>query len=111
MDETFEDISGMRFTGAYPISISDKSFNWGNSGLVTFTVEFTYETIDIEKFKLEQKPYPKKKSSTSLLGSLMKAGNALQTLSALRKPRGIGDLINVVGAGAAATGAIGGISR
>lgn len=81
---------------AFPIFLGDMAFNWSDiDGIARMPITFTYlnwarTNIDIETVdKLGN-------NNLSLLQRLQKAGNAIQTLASIRKPRNVADIVNVV---------------
>lgn len=94
---------------AYPIALGDQSLSWhDNDSLMSVPVTFTYynwksRTIDVGSVVAGQEP------SLSLLGKLVKVGTALQTLSTIKSPRSIGDIVNVTKNTASAVNGIKGL--
>lgn len=80
---------------AYPIALGDQSLSWyDNDSLMSVPVTFTYynwksQTIDVGSVLAGQNPSP------NLLQKLLKVGTAIQTLSTIKSPRSIGDIVNV----------------
>ena len=80
---------------AWPIALGDQSLNWNdNDSLMNIPVTFTYynwtqEVIDIDTASLAGDLAP------SILGKVVKIGTAIQTLATIKKPKSIGDIINV----------------
>lgn len=114
MDEKFNTIIETKLVGAYPISISDKAMSWGNSGLVTFNVEFAYVATDTNINKISNNgklPPPPKARSQGMLGSILKGASIVQAVSSMRGRGGIGNAVGLVAAGASALNVIGGIRR
>lgn len=114
MDQQYNTIIETVLIDAYPISIQDKQMNWGNSGMVTFNVEFAYQATDTKITKLSNKgqlPPPPNANRSSLIGNLIKAGNAIQLVSSIKKSGGIKGAAGIIGAGAALLGTVGGVRR
>lgn len=80
---------------AFPIALGDQSLSWNdNDSLMSVPVTFTYynwksQSIDVSSIIAGEQP------STSLLGSLVKIGTAIQTLATIKKPNSIGDIVNI----------------
>jgi hypothetical protein len=113
MDERYNSIIETTLVGAYPISVSDKAISWGNSGLVTFNVEFAYVASDtkIDKLNSGQLPAPPQARGQGLLGSILKGASIIQAVSSMKGRGGIGNAIGLVAAGAAALNVVGGVRR
>lgn len=114
MNQTYDTIIETTLVDAYPVSIQDKQMNWGNSGMVTFNIEFAYQVADTNINKLTNKgmlPPPPNANRSSLIGNLIKAGNAVQLLSSIKKSGGIKGAAGIIGAGAAILGTVGGVRR
>lgn len=95
-DEAGEVVLNTQLVDAVPIAISDTQLSWSdNDSVMKLQVTFTYfQHILLDPNSRE--PSSGVVKPLSGLQQLIKAGTALQTLSSLRKPRSIGDVINVV---------------
>lgn len=82
---------------AYPVFIGDIQYNWaGVDQLIRLPVTFTYYRWHIKSITDIGELDTRQGSSLGLLGTLIKAGTAIQALSTLRSPRNIQDVVNVV---------------
>lgn len=82
---------------AFPVFVSDVQFNWNSSNdlarlNITMTYEYANNFYNEDSF---DKPSPNRKDNLSTLQKIVKAATAVQALSTLRKPRSIGDILNV----------------
>lgn len=82
---------------AFPINIGDIQYNWGdNDSLVRIPVQFAFSHSKISKIDEDAKFKAGDSNTLGLFGTLIKAGTAIQTIAALKKPQSVGDAINVV---------------
>jgi len=82
---------------AFPTSIGEVSYNWGdNDNLVRIPINFSYSYFKVQNIDSSVSFKPGVSNDLGLLGTLIKAGTAIQTIGALKKPQNIGDIINVV---------------
>ena len=94
-DEAGNSVLSSQIVDAIPISISDTSFSWGDTDQVMkLQVTFTYFQHILNTDKGE--PVSGHKKPLSGLQQVVKAGTALQTISSLKKPQSVGDVINVI---------------
>jgi hypothetical protein len=94
VDENNNDIINVRLTKAFPIFMGDISLGWGDTDSISrLPITFTYFNWKIENINVNQVSENRK---PGVVQSLIKAGTALQTLSTLRKPNNVADIINVV---------------
>lgn len=95
-DEAGNAVLNSQIVDAVPISISDTQLSWGeNDQIMRLQITFSYfQHILLDPDSRE--PSSGVTKPLSGLQQLVKAGTALQTLSSLRKPRSVGDVINVV---------------
>jgi len=95
-DEAGNSVLTSQIVDAIPIGLSDISLSWSDSdNIMRMSVTFTYfQHVLISKDTSE----PQSGYTTPLSGiqQIVKAGTAIQTLSSLRKPRNVGDVINVI---------------
>lgn len=114
LDPKYDEAVETKLINAYPIGIQDHVINWGNSGFVTFNVEFAVEAVDVRIDKLNnggKLPAPPKASRSSLVSNLIKAGNAVQLLSSMKSSGGLKGAAGIIGVGAAALANFGGVRR
>jgi hypothetical protein len=105
---TFNAVLNSQLIDAIPISISDTQFSWSdNDQIMKMNVTFTYFQHVILNTD-SREPESGFKKPLSGLQQLIKAGTALQTLSSLRKPKSVGDVINVINNAKVITGGYGG---
>lgn len=82
---------------AFPTSIGEIQYNWGdNDNLARIPINFAYSYFKVDKIDEDVIFKPGVSNDLGLLGTLIKTGTAIQTLAALKKPRSVGDAINVV---------------
>ena len=94
-DEAGNSVLNSQLVDAIPISISDTSFSWGdNDQVLKLQVTFTYFQHILNTDQGE--PVSGYKKPLSGFQQIVKAGTALQTLSSLKKPQSVGDVINVI---------------
>lgn len=94
-DEAGNSVLSSQIVDAIPISISDTAFSWGDTDQVMkLQVTFTYFQHILTTDKSE--PVSGYKTPLSGFQQIVKAATALQTLSALKKPQSVGDVINVI---------------
>lgn len=112
LDPKYNEITTTTLVDAYPVAIQDKQINWGNSGLMMFTVEFAFAASDTSYKQLEA-GFAKEVSAngSGIIGNLIKAGNTLQLLSSIKKSGGFKGVAGAVGAGALAISTISSIRR
>lgn len=112
LDPKYNEITTTTLVNAYPVAIQDKQINWGNSGLMTFTVEFAFEASSTSYQQLEAGFADKVSARGSgIIGTLIKAGNTIQLLSSIKKSGGLKGVAGAVGAGALAISTISSIRR
>lgn len=94
-NESSQQIMKVKLYDAWPIFLGDVNLNWQSTDdFVKLPVTFAYtgwasETIDIPSTK-------NTKPESSGLQKLLAAGAALQNLANIRKPTGVGDVLNIV---------------
>lgn len=82
---------------AFPVGIGDIQYNWGDTdNLVRIPVQFAYTYFKIHDIDSKVNFTQGKTNNLGLIGTLVKAGTAIQTFAALKKPQSVGDVINVV---------------
>lgn len=113
LDPKYDEAVETKLVNAYPIGIQDHVINWGNSGFVTFNVEFAVEAVDVKIDKLKNGflPPAPKASRSSLVSNLIKAGNAVQLLSSMKSSGGLKGAAGIIGVGAVALANFGGVRR
>lgn len=101
LDPKYNEIVETKLVNAYPIGIQDHVINWGNSGFVTFNVEFAVEAVDVKINKLSSggklPPMPEA-SGSSLAANLIQSGNAV-------------DAAGIIGGGVQQLASAGGVRR
>ena len=94
-DEAGNGVLSSQIVDAIPIAISDTAFNWGdNDQVMKLQVTFTYFQHILNTDQNE--PVSGYRKPLSGFQQIVKAGTALQTISSLKKPRSVGDVINVI---------------
>lgn len=95
-DEAGNGVLTSQIVDAIPISLSDTSLSWGdNDQIMRISVTFTYfQHVLISSESSE--PVSGQVSPLTGLQQIVKAGTAIQTLASLRKPKGVGDVLNVI---------------
>jgi len=94
VDENNNDIINVRLTKAFPVFMGDISLGWNDTdSIARLPITFSYYNWKIENINVNQVSENRK---PGVVQSLIKAGTALQTLSTLRKPNNVADIINVV---------------
>lgn len=94
VDESNNDIINVRLRDAFPIFFGDISLGWNDTDSISrLPINFTYYNWKIENININQLQETR---SQSIIQRLIKAGTAIQTLSTLRKPNNVADIINVV---------------
>lgn len=95
-DEAGNAVLSSQLVDAIPISLSDTQLSWGaNDEVMRLSMTFTYFQ-QILTDPDSKDPVTGHTKPLSGLQQIIKAGTALQTLSTLRKPRSVGDVINVI---------------
>jgi hypothetical protein len=80
---------------AFPSTLSQISMSWGNAAdMMTISTEFYYKTWSSERLRIDS--ITDQSNSLSTIQKLIKAGTIVQTVSSLRKPQSIADIINIV---------------
>lgn len=98
-------IQELTLMDAYPIFLGDVQLSWAETdSFVRFPVTFTYTNWKLED--IDVSTVLKGGREPSLVEKIVKAGTAIQTLASLRKPQGVGDIINVVNNSKIAAGGI-----
>lgn len=95
-DEAGNGVLTSQLIDAIPISLSDTQLSWSDNDQImrlsmTFTF-FQHRLIDTES----KEPVSGITKPLSGLQQIVKAGTAIQTLASLRKPKNVGDVINVI---------------
>lgn len=101
-NERNDEIAVYYLEDAFPTSIGDINLNWGSTNqLARFTVNFTYTrwtqksvAADLANNLLTTP----RQQDTSVLSMIYQAGGAAQMISTLRRPQGVGDVVNIVSA-------------
>ena len=94
VDEANNDIINVRLTKAFPVFMGDISLGWNDTdSIARLPITFTYYNWKIENININQLT---ENRSPGLVQSLLKASTAIQTLSTLRKPNNVADIVNVV---------------
>lgn len=93
-------VETVKLQDAYPIFIGDIQYSWSDQDqLVRIPVTFTYYSWQIEnvtnQFE-ENRGVAKNNNSLGTIGKTIKTATAIQTIASMKKPRNIGDVINVV---------------
>ena len=97
------------FLDAYPTAIGDVNLSWANTDeFMRIPVTMTYS-----RYFTDSKDYPAPRGSMAdnltLLQKLIKVGTAVQTLSTIKKPRGVADVINIINNASIAGGGLRGL--
>ena len=104
MTQKHETCIETKLVQAFPVSIQDKQMNWGNSGFVTFNVEFAYMASDTDLAAVQKglPQYNFKPNGPGMMGKLIKGMNTIQLLSSMKKSGGLKGVAGVIGVGATA---------
>lgn len=96
-DEQGKDILVYQLTGAYPIFISDTPLSWGQGDeLQRIPLAFNFLQASLVNVEAVRSLEKNGQRELSPFEKLYKVGTAVQALASLRKPRSVGDVINVV---------------
>ena len=106
-DETFDRGTGSNIrqaraeiVDAYPIFIGDVQYNWGGTDqLIRLPVTYTYSRWHLPSVGIETDLSTTGSRSTDIYGQLLRVGSALQSLSTLRSPQNVADVLNIVNVG------------
>lgn len=94
-DEAGNGVLSSQLVDAIPIAISDTPFSWGDTDQVMkLQVTFTYFQHILNTDKGEAVSGYRRPLSG--FQQIVKAGTAIQTISSLKKPQSVGDVINVI---------------
>ena len=95
-DELHREIIIVQLYEAFPIFMGDIALNWNDvDSIMRIPVTFTYLNWERTNINVNLVDRPNSENLT-LLQKLIKAGNAIQTLASIRKPRNVADVINAV---------------
>jgi hypothetical protein len=97
------------FLDAYPVTIGDVNLSWANTDdFMRIPVNITYS-----RYITSSEKYPAPRGSIAgnltLLQKLIKVGTVAQTLSTLKKPRSVADVINLTNNASIAGGGLRGL--
>lgn len=103
-DEIQEEIGTITLTNAYPIAIGEIQRGWDNiNDLVRIPVTFTYTHWNYDGQLNLQLIEPSRKTlaenNSSLLSNIITGMNVLQTISSIKRPQNINDILNTVNSG------------
>jgi len=94
LDEANRSILEIKLIDAYPIYLGDMSLGWANTNdYARLPVTFSYTRWTSERTPLTGLD---KAPGASPLQKLLSLGSAVQSLASIRKPTGVGDLLNIV---------------
>lgn len=94
VNRTNQEIFVVTLNDAYPIALGDQSLSWhDNDSLMSIPVTFTYYNWTAQV--IEVPSGGDISNNPSLINQLVKVGTAVQTLATIKKPRSIGDIVNV----------------
>jgi len=95
-DEAGNGVLTSQIIDAIPIGLSDTALSWSdNDQIMRLNMTFTYfQHVLISSDNKE--PVSGQTKPLSGLQQIVKSGTALQTLASLRKPKGVGDVLNVI---------------
>lgn len=93
---------------AHPISIGEVSRNWADENtLVRIPVQFTYSHWTYDKVDLSLRSKKRETNmSMGLFENVVRATSIIQSISSLKKPQNINDIINVVNTGRTIIGSV-----
>lgn len=110
LDEANKKVIVVNLHEAYPIFLGDVALSWAdNDSIMRIPVTFTYFNWSLEEIDLSGLLDGATSGGLSLLQKILKVGSAIQTISTIRKPTGIADVINVIGNAKKAIGGLSGI--
>lgn len=93
-NEAMQQVYKVTLYNAFPIYVGDVPLNWGSTDdYIKLPVSFSYTTWASDFIDL---PGAGKSKSPSAMEKLYAAGAALSLLASIRKPKNVGDLLNVV---------------
>jgi hypothetical protein len=99
-NEALQEILVMDLNRAFPLSIESVPYSWSdNDSFMSFTVSFSfYNTFlsRIDETVIGTTSGPNSAASPSFMDKILQVGSVLQVLSAIKKPKTIGDVVNVV---------------
>lgn len=103
-DEIQQKIGVVKLYNAYPIAMGEIQRDWsGVNDLVRVPITFTYSHWAYDGNLELQLREPSRQTlasqNTSLFDNLMKGASVLQTITAVKSPRNINDVLNVVNTG------------
>jgi hypothetical protein len=101
-NEVNNKVQVVKLYNAYPYSMTDINNNWASENTFTqFQVSFTYTHWAIEDIDLQlREPKRSATGDLTLFQNLIRSASLLQTISSVKKPQNINDVINVVNTGA-----------
>lgn len=103
-DEIQKKIGVIKLYNAYPIALGEIQRDWSNiNDLVRIPVTFTYSHWAYDGSLEMQLREPSRQTlasqNTSLFDNVMKGASVLQTITAIKSPRNVNDVLNVVNSG------------
>jgi hypothetical protein len=110
LDEANKKVIVVILHEAYPIFMGDTALSWAdNDNIMRFPVTFTFFNWSLEEIDLSGLLDSGGGGNLSLLQRILKVGSAIQTISSIRKPTGVADVINIVNNSKIAIGGLTGI--
>jgi len=103
-DEIQKKIGVIKLYNAYPISLGEIQRDWSNiNDLVRIPITFTYSHWAYDGSLEMQLREPNQQTlasqNVSLFDNIMRGASVLQTISAVKSPRNVNDVLNVVNTG------------
>lgn len=94
---------------AHPFSLGEIGRNWADENtLVRIPVQFTYSHWAYDEVDLTLRSQQNNNRTIGLFEKVYKAASIIQSISSLKKPQNINDIINVVNTGRTAIGSMSG---
>lgn len=103
-DEIQEKIGTVKLYNAYPVALGELTRSWANiNDLVRIPITFTYThwsySDQLNLQLIEPSLVTPAEQNKSLLGDVYKTMTALQTITAIKRPQNINDILNTVNTG------------
>lgn len=103
-DEIQEEIGTITLYNAYPTSLGEIQRDWaGVNDLVRIPVQFTYShwaySSELKANLVEPSTKRLADSNASLVDNIIKGATVMQTLTSIKRPQNVNDVLNVVNSG------------
>ena len=104
-DEAGNSVLSSKMIDAIPIAISDTQLSWGDTDQI-MKLQVTFTFFNHVMISEAGEPITGYKRPLSGIEQIVKAGTAVQLLSSLKKPKSVGDVINVINNAKVLTGGL-----